>query len=410
MSIKTFESLKFSSFRLYFCSSVGEKTGTSMQLVVRSLLVYRLTGSATLLGILALANAIPMIVLSPPGGVIADRVQRKYVLLIGVTISCLTALWIALSLSFGLLSDQRPGSWRILLVAALIEGSVASLRGPSRQAMIAEIVGLGHIMNATAIDQMANNVLTFVAPAIAGFMVDEISFEAVYFTMSAAYLMAVIFLLFLPTIKRNLTIQTRLFNSFYTDMKGVVTYIKGEPIILSILLFPLFAVLLSHPYLSLMPIFTEDILKVGATGLGLLRSFSGIGAIIGSIIIASLPYKKRGYLLLICGMVLGVSLTGFAFSKIWGLSLGIMVIVGLWQAILGTLTLSLIQHCTRDEYRGRVISFWGMSSGISGFGTFLASALVGVIGIEWSVASLASLLAVLSILVLLFYAPLRKLD
>ncbi len=93
MAVKTFESLKYSAFRLYFGSSLGEKTGANMQMVVRSLLIYRLTGSAILLGILSLANAIPMIVLSPPGGVIADRVQRKYVLLAGVTASCLAALW-----------------------------------------------------------------------------------------------------------------------------------------------------------------------------------------------------------------------------------------------------------------------------------------------------------------------------
>jgi MFS family permease len=405
MAIKTFESLKYSAFRLYFGSSLGEKTGANMQMVVRSLLIYRLTGSATLLGILSLANAIPMIVLSPPGGVIADRVQRKYVLLAGVTVSCLTALWVALSLSFGLLSTQHTGSWWILLVAAIIDGSVASLRGPSRQSMIADLVGLDHVMNATALDQMCNNVLMFIAPAIAGFMIDRVNFQAVYFTMTGAYLIAVIFLLFLPAIKRRPSAQTKLFSSFSTDMREVLGYIKREPIILSILLFTLFAVFLSHPYLNLMPIFTDDILKVGATGLGLLRSVSGIGAISGSIIMASLPYKKR-----VCGIVLGLALTGFAFSKTWGLSLGLMVIIGMWQAIQGTLSLALLQHYTRDEYRGRVISFHGMSSGLSSFGTFFASILVGVIGIEWSVASLALLLAAFATVVLLFYPRLRKLD
>jgi MFS family permease len=410
MAIKTFESLKFSSFRLYFGSSVGEKTGSNMQMVVRSLLIYRLTGSAALLGMLALANAIPMILLSPPGGVIADRVQRKYVLLAGVTVSCLTALWVALSLSLGLLSSQRPGSWWILLAAAIIDGSVASLRGPSRQSMIADVVGLDHVMNATALDQMCNNVLLCIAPAIAGFMVDKVNFQAVYFTMAGAYLIAVIFLLFLPAIKMKTSTQSNFFSSFSSDTSKVLNYIRHEPIILSILLFTLFAVFLSHPYLNLMPIFTDDILKVGATGLGWLRSISGIGAITGSIIMASLPYKKRGSILLVSGMILGFALTCFAFSKIWGLSLGVMVIIGMWQAVQGTLSLSLLQHYTRDEYRGRVISFYGMTSGLSSFGTFFASILVGVIGIEWSVASLALLLAALATIILIFYPRLRKLD
>ena len=296
------------------------------------------------------------------------------------------------------------------MAAAFIDGSVASLRGPSRQAMILDIVGLQNIMNATAIDQMINNVLTFVAPAIAGFMIDKISFESVYFTMSITYLTAFIFVLFIPAIKPKITFKTTLLSGFYSDMKAALIYIKNEPIILSVLVFPLFAVFLSHPYLNLMPIFTDDILKVGATGLGWLRSVSGIGAIVGSIIIASLPNKKRGFLMLICGIVLGLALSVFAFSKIWSLSLATMVIVGLWQAILGTLSLALIQQYTRDEYRGRVISFHGMSAGLSGFGTFFASIFVATIGVEWSVASLALLLAVIATLVILFYPRLRKLD
>jgi sugar phosphate permease len=257
---------------------------------------------------------------------------------------------------------------------------------------------------------MCNNVLLFIAPAIAGFMVDKVSFQAVYFTMSGAYLVAVIFLLFLPSIKMKTNTKTKFLSSFSSDTIKVLEYMRHEPIILSILLFTLIAVFLSHPYLNLMPIFTDDILKVGATGLGWLRSVSGIGAISGSIIMASLPYKKRGSILLVSGIVLGLVLTVFSFSKTWGLSLGVMVIIGMWQAMQGTLSLSLLQHYTRDEYRGRVISFYGMTSGISSFGTFFASVLVGVIGVEWSVASLALLLAALATIILLFYPRLRKLN
>ena len=139
LSRRTFSSLKNPAFRLYYGAMLGQRASMNMQLVARSLLIYRLTGSAAILGAVFMANALPLLSLSLFGGVIADRVHKKYVLLIGQASSAAVALGIALSLSLGYLSHENPGSWWILIFASLLQGTIMGLMIPSRQAIIPEL-------------------------------------------------------------------------------------------------------------------------------------------------------------------------------------------------------------------------------------------------------------------------------
>jgi len=164
------------------------------------------------------------------------------------------------------------------------------------------------------------------------------------------------------------------------------------------------------PYQQLLPVF-QDILKINATGLGVLQLMTGLGSIGGAIILASLPNnKKRGLLMLVSGVILGLSLVFFSFSKVYAVSIAIMVGVGLGQAGRMTLPVALLQSYTRPEYRARVMSFYGVEFGLSSFGTFFAAILVDTLGVQWSVGGMAMVLVALSILALLFIPRLRKLD
>ena len=282
---------------------------------------------------MSLAHALPMLLLSLFGGVIADRVQKKYVIIAGQVGSAVVSLGIALALTLGYLSVERAGSWWILVVVGLLQGTIMGLMMPSRQAIMREIVSVEQLMNAVSLTTMGMNTLRLFAPALAGFLIDAFDFEAVYYVMTASYLIAVVFIAFMPPTS---TITTRV-SSALADIKGGLNYVRHETTILLILLFVLFAVLLSMPYFLLMPIFADDILKVGAMRMGWLMSVSGIGAIIGSITLASLPNKKRGIMLLASGVIMGLALVSFPFSTSWYLSLGLMVIVGLGQT--GRMTL-----------------------------------------------------------------------
>jgi MFS family permease len=164
------------------------------------------------------------------------------------------------------------------------------------------------------------------------------------------------------------------------------------------------------PYQSLLPVF-QDVLHVGATELGVLQFMSGLGSIAGSIVLASIPAnKKRGLLMIIGGLILGISLVGFSFNAVWGVAIGLMIGIGLGQSGRMTLPVALLQTYTKPEYRARIMSFYGLNIGLSSFGSFFAAMLVAAIGVQWSVGGMALVLVGLSVVALLFIPRLRKLD
>ena len=405
-SLKTFTSFKNPIYRIYYAGLIFNMAPQNMQMMARSLLIYRLTGSASILGLMSLANALPMLFLSLYGGVVADRVQKKFVIIAGQAASAVVSLGVALALSLGYLSADVEGSWWILMVSSLLQGTAWGLMMPSRQAIVREIVSEEDLMNALSLSTMGMNALRLLAPALTGFLIEFFDFSAVYFTMTGLYGLACVFIAFLP---RTSTITIR-GGGAVSAVKEGFKYILRETHLLYVLMFTLLAVILSMPYMMLLPIFTEDILKVGASGMGLLMSISGVGAIVGSLVLASLPNKKRGLMLLASCLFMGVALTAFSFSNTWSLSLLFIIFVGLGQTGRMTLANTLLQYYSDDEYRGRVMSIYMMEFGLTSFGTFAAGIMADSIGVQWAVGGFAMTLIVVATFGLIFLKKLRRLD
>jgi MFS family permease len=405
-NLRTFNSFKNSTFRLYYFGMLGQMASMNMQMVAGGLLLKRLTGSPGIVGMMSLANAIPMVIMSLIGGVIADRVEKKYVLIFGQSAFALISLSIALLLTLGYLSPERPGSWWILVVSSAIQGTVFGLAMPSRQAIINDIVEDEELMNAISLNFMGMNALQLFAPALSGFMVDRFDFKAVYFTMTVLYIMAVLFFVRMPKIG----IKPNSRGSTVAKIKDGFAYVSKEKMIRLILVLSFIAVVLSMPYGMLMPFFAEDVLGKGASGMGVLMSVSGMGAIAASITLASLPNKKRGMMMLWGGVFLGLTLTAFAFSTIWPLSLLLIALVGIGGTVRMTLTNTLVQYYVDDDYRGRVMSLFMMQFGLSSFGVALSGLIAERFGVQWAVGSFAMVLIVVSIASLIMFPKLRKLD
>jgi len=410
-NLRTFSSFKNPVYRLYFGGMMGEMAAMNVQMLARSLLIFRLTNSPAILGAMSLAFAIPMLSLALFGGVIADRVQKKYVLLFGQAASAVLSLGVALALALGYLSPEKTGSWWILVVSAVFQGAIMALVMPSRQAILPEIVGGEQLMNAISLSSMGTSILRLFAPALSGFLIDALGFEAVYYTTTGLYLVAVAFITLLPRTSTT-TIRGR---GALTGMKEGINYLRRETTLLFILGFTLIMTVLSMPYQQMLPIFTDTILKVdnlpvGASGMGVLMSVSGAGSMVGSFVLASLPNKKRGLMLLISSTFLGVALASFAFSTLWPLSLSLVVFVGLGQMGQMTLSNTLLQYYVNEEYLGRVMSILMMQFGLMSLGTFVAGLLAEAMGVQWAVGGFATLLAFLSILALVFLRRVRNLD
>ena len=405
-NLPTFSSLKNPIYRLFLGNTIGYTAGMQMEMTARNWLIYELTRSPTMVGLKSLAVAGPMLFFSLFGGVIADRVQKKHVLFIGQLLSAVISLGIALSLALGYLSAERGGSWWILITAAAFHGTVSSLMMPSRQVMLYEIVGGQQILNAVSLNTLAMNGMRVLGPALAGFVIDAFGITTAYYVITGLYLSSSIIIPFLPrTSSTGLAGQGAL-----SKIKEGLTYVRGDITVLLILVFALIGIVLATPYLTLMPIVAADVLNVGARGLGVMMSFVGIGAIGGSLVLASLPDKKRGLLLIMSAICFALALIGFASSNSWYLSLSLLILVGVGQTGLITVAVAMLQNYSRDEYRARVMSIFMMEVGLMGFCGFGAALLTEIIEVRWVIGGFAMALVFLSILTLGFVPRLRNLN
>jgi MFS family permease len=405
-NIRTFGSLKNRSYRFYFGGILGHMACMNMQQVPNGLLLARLTNSPVLVGAMSFAGAIPMVILSFIGGVVADRIEKKFMVLLGQVGFALTSLGTAIALSTGYLSPEHSGSWWVLVATSVLQGSIMGLAMPSRQAILSDIVPGDKIMNAISLNFLGTNALQIVAPATAGFLVSTINFGSVYYLMTGLYLISMIMFAFLPRTGIRATVR----GNTLTEIKDGLKYVWHHKTIRLVLIFSFLTILLSSPYSMLMPFFADDILHVGASGMGMLLSFSGVGAILASIVLASLPNRNRGSLMLIGGIFLGITLVGFAVSKSWAFSLVLMALVGIGSTITMTLCNTLVQYYADDSHRGRVMSLFMMQFGLSSFGNFGSGFIAQEYGVQWSVGIFAAPLIFLSILAIILLPRLRKLD
>lgn len=404
--LNTFSSLSNSVFRIYFLGMMGQWFAMNMQMVARSLLVYRISGSGTALGLISLANAIPNIIFSFWGGAIADRIRKKNILLFSMLSSMLVSLAVALCLITGILSLEVPGSWRILIITAGLQGAITGLMMPARQSIISDIVEPKLLMNAISLNMMGMNTFRILAPAATGFLIAGFDFHTVYFIATGMYFLATIAMSRLPATEAPPPRK----QSTIKDIIEGIKYIKDHHNTLYILVFTLVGMVCSRPYIELMPMITEDILMVGEEGMGILMSASGIGAIFGGLILASAPNRRRGFIMLTAGGLMGCGLVVFGFSSWWWVSLVAVIFIGLGQSSSRTTGNTLLQYYTEPEFRGRVMSFFMMETGFSGLGVFLAGILAEHIGVQWAIGGLGAVFILIAFSTLAFSPRLRELE
>ncbi len=405
---RTFVSMGNPIYRLYYASMTGHWASMSMQMVARSLLVYRITGSGAILGLASLAAAIPMIIFSLPAGVIADRFQKRTILIWGQAASAVVSVAVALCLIFGYLGPANPGSWWILIVAAVVQASIVGIILPSRQSIIPEIVSEKHLMNAISLNNMGNNTFRIMAPAITGVLIDNFGFYVVYLVISGLYIISTICVILVPPTRGPATVPV--IGDTLKDILEGWRYIRREKAVFFVLLFTVLATVLGLPHAHLLPMFTEGIFNVDATEMGLLITVSGIGAIVASLTLASLSNKKRGLIMVLSGLLMGLALVVFSFSEQWFLSMGVIFLVGMGNSGQIALGNSLIQYNSDPAYRGRVMSFFMMGFGFGSLGAFLAGVLAEQVGVQWAVGSMAIVLVVIALWMLAFTPRLRRLD
>jgi MFS family permease len=419
----TFAALKLPAYRIFFGALLMQMTAMNMQMVARSWFMYELTGSAVMLGAVGLGSALPILTVSLFGGVLADRIRKRSILVAGQFASALVALGIAVSISVGAIA------WIHLFVAALLQGLVLSLMMPARQALIYELVGDNTLMNAIALNAAAMNFIRLTAPAFAGFFIAFWSIEGVYYIMAVFYAIGFMFTVRLP---RTGTVRRRESTTIQELTEGL-RYIRHNADVLAILVLTLLTTILSMPYLFLLPIFTRDIflvdvsifgrlaswpligslllaLRESSARQGLLISVSGLGALAGSLVVASMSSRKRGLIFLLSLLLTAASLVAFSATGSYLLAMIFFISMGLGQAGRLALSNTLLLSNTDDTHKGRVMSVYMMNWGITLVGVFLVSILADRVGVQLAVGGSAGLLAVITLYCLFMTSRIRSLD
>ncbi|MEX2230406.1 MAG: MFS transporter [Dehalococcoidia bacterium] len=403
-SIRTFSSLRDPGYRWFFISLFSHFASMNMQMFIRGYLVFELTGSYAALGVMALANGVPQLGFSLFGGVIADRVaQKKYVVQLGQALAAVNAGVIGLLILGGSLRVEH------LVIAALVQGVSNSLLMPSRQALTNEVVGGERLMNALALNNAAQNFARLMLPTAAGVLFALVNdgggiggAEYVYFLMTALYIVAMLAMARVPRSAPRPAIATP-WRAVFRELAEGIDYIRRTPPVRRVLIVNFLVVMCSMPYFQMLPGFVSDVLDGGPSALGALMSVQGVGSLAGSLVIASLPPRNRGRLLLISALVLGVGLVLFSWSTWILVTAPILLIVGVGQAGRMSLSQVLVQTYTDDAHRGRVLSVYQIEMGLVQFGTFFVALLASVIGAQLAIGGTA--IALLAIATYLLFVP-----
>jgi predicted MFS family arabinose efflux permease len=402
--ITTFESFTVPAFRFYYASMGGTWLALYILMIVRTLLIFRLSGSTAAAGGLVLANGVSMLLMSVFGGALGDRVEKRRLMLVGCASLTVVAFVVAALLSSDYLGPKRPGSWWILTASAVFEGGIFGLLLPISTSILPELVGINKVMNAIFLGTTGMNICRLIGPAAAGYLVDKAGFAVVYYVMSALYAMAAIFALFLP--HTGLALKER--GTAFSDILKGFSYLRRETTILLIILFTVCAILAGQPFFQLFPVVTESVLKVSASKMGFLTGLSGLGALAGSLLLASVPFRRRGAILLWSGILMGFPIMMFTYAHQWWISVACMCIVGMGVTTHMGLTSTLVQTYAEVDYRSRMQSLLSAANGLAGFGTFTTALLAESIGIQTSIGLTAAFLTLVSGALIVFARSLRR--
>lgn len=369
---RTFASLRVRDYAWFSAGNAAFFLAMQMNFTLRGYLAYELTGAASALGILALSLALPMLFAGPFGGVIADRVNKRTLLIVvQVGVAGNNATMAALILT------GHVQFWH-LAAAATVMGLFFAVITPARQAMVPQLVPQQLMMNAISLQMSGQNLTRIVGPAVAGLLIAPMGVGNVYLVTVALFLLSVITMFPLPK-HGMVSIQAGSGGKVLSELVGGFTFVWGTPLYRILMIMALVMPLFAFPVNQILPVFAEDVFKRGPAALGILMSVSGIGGLAGALFAAAISdYPHKGWLQIggAASMLLGF--IAFALSPAFLPALVFLALGNVGSMIFQVTNNAVIQSQVPDEYRGRVMAVLMMSFGTMPLGvlplTFAADA------------------------------------
>ncbi|WP_020589628.1 MFS transporter [Desulfobacter curvatus] len=368
--IQTFKSLSDPNFRTLWLGMFFTVASMQINVVTRSWIAYDLSGSALMLGVVAIARGLPQIILSPIGGVIADRFDKRKVLMIAQSILLVLALFNAILVHTNLIQI-----WH-LVVIGIFQGAVFPFTMPTRQALIPLLVGKDNLPNALAMDSAGRNLNRVLAPSMAGVLITWCPTIAFY-TVAAFYLISILTMTKLPSVKATVD-STQ--NPMQQMLYGFSYIIENRRLLIFIGM-GFLAVTLGMPYQQMLAFFQDDVLHAGPEVLGFMYTAVGVGALFGSLFVVyrSGDPRRQGYQL-IAGVCFGALLIPFALSGNLVFSLTCLVLIGFSNEVFMTVNHMMVILNTDEHLYGRVMGTYGMTLSLMPIATLPMGYFVDKIG------------------------------
>jgi len=361
-------------FRYLWLGSLISNIGGWMQVIGSGWLVLQLTNSPFWLGMVSFASAIPILLFSLPAGVLADRIDRRRLLLGTQALAGTLALILALLTGFGVI---RIG---FVLVLTLLSGTVMAFHMPTWQTMIPDLVGKERMMNAVGLNSAAFNGAAVVGPALAGIILGTFGVAACFALNAASYLAVIAALLLIRT--RSVGEAGEQDAGLAESVGAGLHFIGRRRLILAFFALAAIVSLAARPYLQLLPVFARDVLGGDERLYGTLMAANGIGALGGSLLTAAFArVPRKGLVLLGSVGIFSAGLIAFALIPRAAVALALLVLVGGATTLFMSATNTIIQSLAPDDVRGRVLSVWSMiAAGVMPLGSLLLGALASLTG------------------------------
>ena len=385
--------LKHRDYRVFFTGSMFSRIGEDMQEVAEDWLVYVMTGSPFLLGLVAFCKGPSRVLLAPVFGAIADRLDRKKIMI------CTYLFQMVLVLTYGsLVASELIAFWHVLILA-ILDGLVAPLNRVTRQTVIPDLVPKDSLVSAISLNSVGNNACQVIGPLVGGLLIVWLGIAAVFFINAMGFFGIILSLLSIALPRRvrergNLNIL-----NIRKDVIEGARYIWNNALLLEVMSIQLFSFFLALPFNRFFPVYAKEILNIGPTGLGLLRGSFAAGNVLGGMgLIAFGGVKNHRGLLRAASLALTVCLVLFSHSFWLPLSIASLVLTGVATMVFRSIGLSVIHLNVPDEFRGRAMGLYNMELGFRSVGALLLGAVGSVVGIPAAVAAGSALFGLISFL------------
>lgn len=393
---QTLRSLRHRNFRLMVIGALLSNAGDFMQNVAQSWLVWHLTGSALLLGVVSFFDSIPRLLLGALGGAITDRFDRRRLLILTQVLGMIQAFiyWLAVYFDF-------IRYWHILVLACIL-GVVNTLNQTARQSLVNSLVPREDLSNAIALHASVFNLSRVLGPSVGGLVIATVGIAGCFFVNALSFL-ALILTLILMELPAWAGSSRRV--GLWKEIKEGYRYLRSNSHMFAIVMLSYVVATIGAPYATFVPVFATNILHVGPLGFGLLMSAPGIGAIAAGLWLASLSNLQPNPFW-VCALVLGygIFLGLFATSSFFILSLILLVSIGFCFIAFRACINTSLQSQTPPHLLGRVLSFFFMDRGLWSIGGLLLGGSATLIGIRWTVQAAAMICALAAAIVLFLFS------